>query len=172
MRQAAAAVGLTTAEAQAGVVRANAAKWPPTTSRYWWTQATAAYTRMNFGQRVKLCPCCQARGMVAPLTPVHVSAECPEWNTLWAWVTTTLRKTGAALPAGVTRAQWLLFGHGAARGVKAVVDKLAIAGRQVRATGARRPKLGLAKAGQTGVAAATRPLTAPSYGNGGARNCR
>ena len=59
--------------------------------------------------------------MVAPLTPVHVSAECPEWNALWAWVTTTLRKTGAALPAGVTRAQWLLFGHGAASGVKAVV---------------------------------------------------
>ena len=37
------------------------------------------------------------------------------------WVTTTLRKTGAALPAGVTRAQWLLFGHGTASGVKAVV---------------------------------------------------
>ena len=119
--QAAAAVGLTTAEAQAGVMRANAAKWPPTTNRYWWTQATAAYTRMNFGQRVKLCRCCQARGLVAPLTPMHVSAECPEWNALWAWVTTTLRKTGAALPAGVTRAQWLLFGHGAASGVKAVV---------------------------------------------------
>ena len=43
--EAAAAVGLTAAEAQAGVMRANAAKWPPTTSRYWWTQATAAYTR-------------------------------------------------------------------------------------------------------------------------------
>ena len=53
------------------------------------------------------------------------------------------------------------------------IDKLATAGRQVRVTGARRPKLRLAKAGQTGVAAATRPLTAPSYGNGGAaRNCR
>ena len=33
-------------------------------------------------------------------------------------------------------------------------------------------KLRLAKACQTGVAAATRPLTAPSYGNGGAQNCR
>ena len=47
------------------------------------------------------------------------------------------------------------------------VDKLATAGRQVRVTGARRPKLRLAQAGQTGVTAATRPLTAPSYGNGG-----
>ena len=121
VRQTAAAAGLTAADAQAGVVRASAAKWPPTTSRYWWTQATAAYTRAKFGHRVKLCRCCQARGLVAPLTPMHVGAECPEWNALWAWATTTLRKAGAALPAEVTRAQWLMFGHGAARGAKAVV---------------------------------------------------
>ena len=35
-----------------------------------------------------------------------------------------------------------------------------------------RPKLRLAKAGRTGVAAATRPLTAPLTATGGARNCR
>jgi hypothetical protein len=52
---------------------------------------------------------------------MHVGAECPEWNALWAWATATLRKAGAALPAEVTRAQWLMFGHGATRGAKAVV---------------------------------------------------
>ena len=37
------------------------------------------------------------------------------------WATAALRKAGAALPAEVTRAQWLMFGHGATRGAKAVV---------------------------------------------------
>ena len=44
-----------------------------------------------------------------------------EWNALWAWATAALHKAGAALPVEVTRAQWLMFGHGATRGAKAVV---------------------------------------------------
>jgi hypothetical protein len=77
-----------------------------TTSRYWWTQATAAYTRAKFGHRVKLCRCCQARGLVAPLTPMHVGAECPEWNALWAWATVALHKAGAALCNTPRHSSW------------------------------------------------------------------
>jgi hypothetical protein len=80
-----------------------------------------AYTQAKFGHQVKLCWCCQARGLVAPLTPMHVGAECLEWNALWVWAMVTLHKAGAALLVEVTRAQWLMFGHGATRGAKAMV---------------------------------------------------
>ena len=89
------------------------ARWPPGLQRHWWTQATAAYTRGRWGDTVKLCPCCQRRGIVAVDSPLHMAADCPDWNAGWGWAQRTLARAKMPLAHGTTRAQWILFGHGA-----------------------------------------------------------
>lgn len=108
----AAQVGLTPAEAKAGIHQANHAHWPPGIQRFWWTQATAAYTRASWGDRVRLCPCCQRNGIVAIDSPLHVAADCPDWNAGWGWARRTLARAKMPIAPGTTRAQWMLFGHG------------------------------------------------------------
>ena len=97
----------------AGLRRAMGARWDAATQNFWWTQVTAAYTR-TWAAAVPVCECCAARGITAPLTRLHVMADCPDWNALWHWARATLARIGCPLAADATRAQWLMFGHGSA----------------------------------------------------------
>ena len=107
------AVGLGHDDVRAAMRRVDVGRWQPQVQQYWWRQATAAYPR-QLGLTVQLCDCCQVRQRTAARTRTHTAADCPDWEPVWRWAVEVLARAGAALPAHVTRGQWMLFGHGTA----------------------------------------------------------